>query len=426
MSNIILKALPPAEAVAYFRAKGYQLSFDWRDMATEDHAYAFTVAKAMRRDILQDIRAAMDKALSEGTTLATFKQGLKPVLQTKGWWGKKEMLDPLTGEMRQVQLGSPRRLRTIFDTNLRTSYAAGRWEQVQRTKKTHPYLRYVCVLDKATRRDHRQWHNVVKHVDDPFWNDHYPPNGWGCRCTVQQLSEADIEKLGLRITTENITAPAKAWKNPRSGQVVKVPGGIAPGFALNCGHRRMAALTPPPLDQPLVRPYSGEMIKVLMPPIREMPKTMILPSNLNDEEYVSAFLKEFGGQIGRPVIFKDVTGEPLIISDDLFKTANGAWKSGKRGRGQYMKLLAMTLKDPDEIFWNWQDYPKGRMTLTRHYLRRWPQDIEGGFHPVGGFTLFDTSAAGWNGVTIFPTDRKNYLENQRIGTLVYRRPDSQK
>ncbi|WP_435640322.1 PBECR2 nuclease fold domain-containing protein [Micavibrio aeruginosavorus] len=415
MSDIELKALPPKQAIEFFRSKGYKVTFDWRDMASEDHAYSFTVAKAMRADILQDIRQAVDTAIADGTTLETFKARLRPTLQEKGWWGRKEMLDPLTGEMKEVQLGSSRRLRTIFDTNMRTAYAAGKWETVQRTKKTQPYLRYLCVLDNSTRDSHRQWHNVVKHADDPFWDEHYPPNGWGCRCTVQQLSERDIQSLGLSVTPGSPTGPDRNWIDKRNGQLVKVPQGIAPGFAQNVGKARMKALTPPPLDQPLKIPYSGPLIDTPPPAPRAMDKKLILPDDLPDEEYVELFLKEFGGKIGQPVIFKDKLGEQLIISDDLFRTANGKLKVKRRDRHRHVLLLAHAIKDPDEIFWTWQEYPQGRMTLTRTYLTQWD---DGG---TNGFTMFDTSAAGWNGITSFQTDDLRYILNQRKGTLAYRR-----
>lgn len=417
MAGIELKSLPPKEAIAYFRAKGYKISFDWRDMAAEDHSYAFTVAKAMRTDILQDIRGAVDSAIADGTTFEQFRSRLKPVLQEKGWWGRKEMTDPLTGEVKEVQLGSSRRLRTIFDTNMRTAYAAGKWEQVQSTKKTHPYLRYLCVLDNNTRPSHRQWHNVVKHVDDPFWRTHYPPNDYGCRCTVQPLSERRVKALGLEITQGQPVGMPRNYIDKRNGLVLKVPQGIGPGFAQNVGINRMKALVPPLLDRPLNVPYSGPLISTPPPKPRPVAKKLILPRDLSNEEYAEAFLKEFGAKIGKPAVFEDVLGEPLIISDDLFRDARGVLKPNKRGRGAYMLLLANAIKDPDEIFWSWQEYPAQRMTLTRSYLSQWSDG------DLNGFSLFDTSASGWNGVTTFQTDDLRYILKQRRGTLAYRRTE---
>src|SRR5690606_4472693 len=102
-----------------------------------------------------------------------------------------------TGRMREVQLGSPNRLRTIYETNLRQAMAAGRWERIERTADRRPYLRYVAMQDGNTRDEHAQWHNTVLAWDDPWWQTHAPPNGWGCRCKIQQLSERDLARYGL-------------------------------------------------------------------------------------------------------------------------------------------------------------------------------------------------------------------------------------
>ena len=47
----------------------------------------------MRRDVLQDIREAIDRALAEGRTFDQFREELTPLLKEKGWWGKAQMTD---------------------------------------------------------------------------------------------------------------------------------------------------------------------------------------------------------------------------------------------------------------------------------------------------------------------------------------------
>ena len=139
--------------------------------AAAEHARSFTVAKVARLDILADIRQAMDRALAEGTTFETFRNELEPILRARGWWGREVRTDPLTGETRMVQLGSPRRLRTIFDTNLRIAVAAGKWAQIARLAHRRPWLRYIATLDDRTRPGHRRWHHSAPRprlLADPF------------------------------------------------------------------------------------------------------------------------------------------------------------------------------------------------------------------------------------------------------------------
>lgn len=414
-----LLALPPEEAIDYFRKKGYKTTFDHREMMGEAHAYSFTVAKAMQRDVLQDIRVAMDDAIANGTTLEDFKKRLRPTLQEKGWWGRKEMTDPVTGEVKEVQLGSSRRLRTIFETNMRSAYAAGRWDQVQRTKKLLPYLRYITVGDSHVRPEHKNWHNVVKPVDDPFWDKHFPPNGWGCRCTVQQLGEEDLKRLGLQVTDFDPVGMPRRYVNKRTGEMTSVPQGITPGFDYNPGRARMKAMTPPPLDAPLGVPYHGPAAKVPMPVPRQLKDFQPLPEGLSDAEYAKRFLNEFGGDIGQPKLFRDVTGEELVISDDLFKDARGRWKVQKHNRSAYLLLLASALKEPDEIWHYWEELKDGSKRLRRRYLTRF--DFDG--KERGALVAYDTGRDGWTGVTSFQSRDKSYLDKQRRGALVYRKTE---
>ncbi len=229
--------LPDAEAVAHFRGKrdrqDWAWSFDWRDVSAEEHLAQFTFAKAARLDVLQAVRAEVDRALAEGRTLREFVGELRPRLQRLGWWGEKEMVDPRTGERRLVEIG-PRRLATIFDTNLRMAHARGRWERIQALKEEMPYLRYVATLDARTRPEHARWHGTVLRVDDPWWRTHYPPNGWRCRCAVQQLSEGDLRRRG-RGATPRPKGGTRKWTNRRTGEIVDVPVGIDPGFERNAG-----------------------------------------------------------------------------------------------------------------------------------------------------------------------------------------------
>lgn len=191
--------LPPKKAVAYLKNKGYAITWDWEELWQDAQAQAFTVAKATRLDILQDIREAVEKALTEGKTLAWFAKELTPVLQAKGWWGRQEHVDADTGEVSQVQLGSPWRLQTIYRTNLQTAYMAGRFQSQLENIDDRPYWQYVAILDGRTRPSHRAMNGKVFRYDDSIWQYLYPPNGWGCRCRIIALSADNVAKLGLKV-----------------------------------------------------------------------------------------------------------------------------------------------------------------------------------------------------------------------------------
>lgn len=234
--------LAPRQALKFFRDKGLKPSFAWQDMWQEEHDAAFTVAKMMNVDLLADVRAAVDKAIAEGQTLQEFSKLLKPRLVEAGWWGKAVMEDPADGTSQLVQLGSVRRLRTIFRVNMQTSYAAGSWAQIQDTKSEAPYLMYDAIDDNRTRPQHRAWDGTVLPVDDPWWRTHTPPNGWNCRCSVIQLSKSQAASMGKAQPDKAPPSPTREYTNPRTGEVVRVPVGIDPGFGYNPGESRVEHL----------------------------------------------------------------------------------------------------------------------------------------------------------------------------------------
>lgn len=189
---------PAREAVEYFSRKRQQPSHGWETVSAAENQRSFTVAQSAGFNVLGDIQNALNHALAEGWSHQQFKAHLEPLLRAKGWWG--QAIDPATGEIfksypgttRPVVYGSPARLRLIYDTNMASSYAAGRFERQLASKDTHPYLRYVAVMDSRTRQAHRRLHGQVWPVDHPFWHTNYPPNGYRCRCMAQSLRASDV------------------------------------------------------------------------------------------------------------------------------------------------------------------------------------------------------------------------------------------
>jgi len=233
-----LFATAPEEVLRYFRAKQSQPTFDWRDVAPEEHAFAFTVAKSTTHDVLDDIRSALDDAITNRVPFDAFRERLTPVLQEKGWWGRQIATDPKDGSDRIVQLGSPRRLRTIYWANTRTAHAAGEWERTERNKAFLPFLLYTRSVAEKRRPEHEGWVGTALPVDDPWWDRHFPPNGWGCQCGTRQITEAEARRRGWRPETEAPSDTMRPWRNRRTGETVDIPQGIDPGWDTNPGRNR--------------------------------------------------------------------------------------------------------------------------------------------------------------------------------------------
>lgn len=230
-----LAPLPPAEAIQFLEGKGHRVGFAWQDVWQEEHAQAFTVAKMMHMDLLQQTHASLVKALQDGQSYEQWAAGIEDTLKKAGWWGRQPMTDPLTGRTKMVQLGSERRLRIIFDTNVRMSMAAGQWERIRRVAPARPYLRYVAVKDLKVRPEHLAWHGTILPWDHPWWATHSPPCGWRCRCHLQQLSPRDLDRHGWTVTETPPPDDPRPWLNKRTGETIQVPAGVDPGFAYHKG-----------------------------------------------------------------------------------------------------------------------------------------------------------------------------------------------
>ncbi|WP_428560453.1 MAG: phage minor head protein [Solidesulfovibrio sp. DCME] len=441
---IRFQALPPEEAIAYFKAKGYNLaeSWDWRDFWQAQHATSFTVAKSAGFDVLKDIQAAVDDAISRGLTLKQFSAQLTPILQQKGWWGKKELPDPLTGEVREVQLGSPRRLRIIYDTNMRMSQAAGEWARVQRTKRSAPYLLYSAILDGVTRPLHRAWNGTILPVDHAWWKTHFPPNGWRCRCSTIQLSAFDLEALGYQVSADP-EDDLVMYTNDRTGETQMIPRGIDPGFAYNPGEAA--------LDGHAARALMGKLVDASpdMAAAQAASARFVVPALKRDlAEWIAPRLDAL--EAGTPI----KTGERRVVGAlpdevlEFFTTgrataggqavelASGAvtlseegiahlYREAKRGSGvglarETIERAVDALWEPEAIYWD-KNSPallylvdageaKGKLVVRVNYAAKVKVPAESGKVRRAAVTTNDL----WSGRIIDPADLENAGMYERI------------
>ncbi len=184
--------LPPSDAISYLEKKGFKIGWDWHETLDNAHSRAFTVAKVARMDLLQDIRQSLISAMQQGQTLEQWKASITPTLQSKGWWGKKTVINP-EGREQEVQLGSPRRLRTIYDTNMQSAFAAGRYKAMMAGSETRPYWEWRHITISNPRKQHVALDGRLFRFDDPFWSVAYPPSEWGCKCRVIARSAREVE-----------------------------------------------------------------------------------------------------------------------------------------------------------------------------------------------------------------------------------------
>ena len=80
-------------------------------------------------------------------------------------------------------------LETEYNQAVASSQMAEKWAGFEENADLYPNLEYRAVLDEHTRSEHAALDGIIRPIDDPFWNTNYPPNGWGCRCSVTQTDK---------------------------------------------------------------------------------------------------------------------------------------------------------------------------------------------------------------------------------------------
>lgn len=254
-------SLPFDEAIAFFKGKTRVGTEHWTDVWRTAHSHAFMVAGAATDALLEDFQKSITKALEQGTTLAEFRRDFDDIVQRHGW----------------SHTGAPGwRSRIIYETNLATAYSAGRYAQMTDPDvlETYPYWQYQHSGSSHPRLQHLAWNGLTLRADDPFWESHYPPNGWRCGCSARPVGEAGLRRMGKSGPDTAPPLETRPWRNPHTGTVHEVPVGIDPGFDYNPGKAWQEGADALPVKSPGWRPLGPP------PPVQEPPDD----DNEGDEE----------------------------------------------------------------------------------------------------------------------------------------------
>ena len=392
IKHVISFLLPPKDAIKYMEQKGYKLTFDYREMMHEAHHKAFTVAKITRLDLLSDIKESIIEAQKNGLSFQNWKKNIKPILIKKGWWGEVEVRNPKTGETKKIFVGN-RRLKTIFYTNARVSY------QVAKAKKYYEdnnvkYLKYIAILDNKTRPSHRALHGTILPKDDPFWETHYPPNGWNCRCRVRAIpAHKKVTPTDKKNLPKN--AVDKDWAyDVRKGAFDNFQEDLCiDGY--NAKKKCKVYIEP---NQPTFKDYNLPSVK----DISDLPKPpRLIKKAKTKKEAFETLKKEILGD-KQEVKVKTPIGDVLIEE-------NGLRHISKANREQYAKFIIPTLKEPDEIYRTAYSDKKKRYHFFKFYKIK----------NKAAFSVVRINRDGSIFVTFFIPEDLDYIDRRRVGILLH-------
>jgi hypothetical protein len=374
--------LPFKEAITFFQEKVNLPTERWNDLTGEMHARAFTVAGAGRDDLLVDLHGAVESAITDGTTLQAFRKGFDETVEKHGW-----------------DYNGSRNWRTkvIFETNLRTAYQAGRYKQMIDPEliKARPWWQYKHSGSANPRQAHKGWSGLILPADDPWFDAHYPPNGFGCKCRIVTLADRDLRRLGK---TGPDTAPTgsndldegwdynvgkAAWGRSASTTVAdKKWQSITPGDWRSLNRPEQV-----PIDQVAV--HRGA-------------------SATSQEAMIAELEKLLGGK--EKVFSVDANGFkiPAVVN------AESMGEHLQPDRAPFLPYMLETIKNPYEV---WLDFQRntatGRVVLRTRLIKA-VKDRKG----KGVVMVLQAKKGVLDGWTMIPTSNLKYLQGQRQGILL--------
>lgn len=160
----------------------------FKELPIELKVRAFYVAGVEQVKVISLVKKSLQSAIKNGSTFKDWKKTLS----------KKTL---------KSFVATPE---TVFRTNIRSAYSKGAFDQALITKDERPYLLYTAIDDNAVRDDHIALNNVIRKIDDGFWDTYLPPNGYNCRCGTITLNERQAQarsKDGNGINKKNSELP---------------------------------------------------------------------------------------------------------------------------------------------------------------------------------------------------------------------------
>ena len=324
------------------------------------------MAGASKEALVRDFQKAVDKAVSKGITLQKFRKEFDMIVDKHKWSYKGTR---------------NRRTKIIYNTNLRTSYAAGRYKQIQEGSKRRPFMRYVHSDSSVKPREtHKALHGTVLPINHPWWNTHYPPNGWGCGCTVRAESERSLERKGLKVTekppegkkvTKTINGKKFTYEiDPRTGKPI-----IDPGWNYNVGEaawgRKQAQRVMTSSGSGWGKPLTPTDIRPALP--KPVP-TKIVPGKVlkTVEEKKEAIEKILGGS-KKTFVLKSDSGfrYPIHIDAEVFA------KHIPIDRTRFIPFFKDLITNPQEAWMSfYRSQTTGKYALRVLLLKRYTGQTE--------------------------------------------------
>lgn len=282
-------------------------------------------------------------------------------------------------------------LQSEYNSAMSMAQAADKWEKLQ----AFEYLEYRTVGDTKVRATHEKLNGKVFHKNDPIWDKIYPPNDWGCRCTVIPAAQ------GARANTyEEVKADVQA-------------ANIKPYFQRNAGKGKVVFNDSHPMFQRItqkglkVNELSATKNYNLKSPEQIYRNTAELPElKTITAAQAEAWFKKLAKNGSIEVKTKD--GLSVNLGKDFYEKIIASPNPQYSERTGYAHKVTDVMQQPDEV---WSHFHSGKLQISYiKYYKDKPYMVA--VKEVNGKMQFET---------FFKVDRNGIIEQRRSGVLKYRK-----
>jgi hypothetical protein len=233
------------------------------------------------------------------------------------------------------------------------------------------------------RKEHESWNGLVLPKNDPWWDSHFPPNGWGCKCYTRAVTESQRKKYeaegipvpqrtdgsgggSVRIKTEAPPVKYKTYFNERKGTVEQVPEGVDPAFNWNQGKADREKILKAMLDES--RRKYNETVESVIPHLSGKQK-------ISDTQRIhSNYIKELtANKVDNLGVYS--SGKGANINREIYKLGKNWEKS----------ILAPVIKTLDDVISNAPKLTEETFFFKGDYSKIWETARVDDIRPIEGF-----------------------------------------
>lgn len=197
MATKTMTAVPNDVAAAAVSDKLAVKAQVFKQMLPEIKARAICVSGIQDLDAVQRVRDAI-ATLPQGANWNDVKKQVTAEISPY-------LVTAEDAEGRTAQMAAARaRAELLLRTHGFQAYAAARYRNQFDPASASGYLRYETQGDVRVRPEHKALDGVILPKSDPFWQTHYPPWDWGCRCLAIEME--DDEVTAIRKTEADLPA----------------------------------------------------------------------------------------------------------------------------------------------------------------------------------------------------------------------------